>query len=350
MGNNIVDPIEAGRTQIQQDRWDSGAGKRRQKKIADAAKAAAKATSTVAGAIGGGVESAISGTVRGVANLPEFILEQDKANTRQKGRFNSEERIADYKSDLKRAAQRYVEVPTQENKRAYNETLKNFEAEIKTYESLGGKYTGEKFAPLTAKEGVPDGILKDTQIGAPKAQVPNQLAKQGTLNKLKVMEDNQGKVEFAKSEAGVQLSSDTAAIIASIRASGLNPTIDAIAAAQAVLGGDGGGGGGTSKSYKVYSEQETSNLANTIAQNLLGRTATAEELARATQNLNVESKANPTVTTSTGGATVTSGGIDSQEILKQEFKLAPEYETYQKATTYFDAMIGALRGPAGGGV
>lgn len=346
-GNNNIDPIEAGRTKIEKDKWDAGAGKRRQKKIKDAAKAVAQATESAASAIGSGTEKAIYAVGSGIANIPDVL----KNNTENPARNASEDRIINYKKNLQLAAERYVQLPTQENKRIYNDTLKNFESEIKTYESLGGKYTGEKFGPLTAKAGAPDGVLKDTRIGAPKEQVPNQLAKQGTLNKLKVMEDNQGKVEFAKSDAGVQLSADTAAIIASIRASGLNPTIDAIAAAQSVLGGgSSGGGGGTSKSYKVYSEQETSNLANTIAQNLLGRAATVEELARATQNLNVESKLNPTVTTSTGGATVTSGGIDSQEILKKEFKLAPEYETYQKATTYFDAMIGALRGPAGGGV
>lgn len=350
MADETVDPVKSGRSTIEQEKWDAGAGARRQKKIKEVAIGAAKAV----GSIGTGVESVIASVGSAIGNIPEFVVEQDKANTAQKARFNSEQRIADYKKDLKRAAARFVEVPTKENKRIYNDILSGFNAEIKTYESLGGKYVGEKYGPLTDKAGTPDGVLKDTAIGAPKTAKSSQ-TKQGTLNKLSKMEDKVGKAEFAKSDSGLQLSADTAAIVAGLRSVGINPTLEAIAAAQAMNApatGSGGGGGGYARqaSYNVYSNEQTQSIADSVAQNLLGRALTADELTRVTQNLNIESKANPSITQSTGGMTVQSGGINEQQSVKNQLELAPEYKNYQQATTYFDAMLGALRGPAGGGI
>lgn len=112
----------------------------------------------------------------------------------------------------------------------------------------------------------------------------------------------------------------------------------------------GSGQGGTSSAFKLFTEQETAGFANSIAQQLLGRELTTDEIARATQAINVQSKASPTVTKTSGTSTVQTGGIDERQIVKEELQLAPEFANYQQATTYFDAMLGALRGPAGGGI
>ena len=129
---------------------------------------------------------------------------------------------------------------------------------------------------------------------------------------------------------------------------------EAIAAVATSVGniglGDGGGGLGNQSAYKIFTEQETAGFANQIAQSLLGRELTADEIAKTTQSINVESKKSPITSKSIGGSTVQSGGIDERQIVKEELQLAPEFANYQQATTYFDAMLGALRGPAGGGI
>lgn len=345
MGSEL-DPIKVGQEETAQDAWDSGAGKRRQEKIKSGFGAVGRAISTAAEGIGSGTEKAILGVARGIGNIPEFLQEQDEANRISNARFDSNERIAEYKDQLKNAAARFVQVPTAENKRIYNDILKNYNAEIKTLESLGVTYTGERYAALTAKDGVPDGVLKDTQKGKPKPSEPVKLT-QGTLNKLKILDEKVAKQDFAVSEEGLQVAADTAAIISTLRGLGIEPTIQNIAAYSA---GDGSGGPSTQRSYQQFNSQQTAGLANQIAKNLLGRELTKDEVMRATENLNFQAQANPTVTTTSGGTTVQSGGIDAEQILREDFKLAPEYESYQKATTYFDAMIDALRGPAGGSV
>lgn len=133
----------------------------------------------------------------------------------------------------------------------------------------------------------------------------------------------------------------------------LDEAIAKVAAQQAqidIATGSGGGGTGTQSSYRIFDAEQTAGFANTIAQNLLGRTLTAEELNNLTNTLNTQSKAKPTTVKTVGGSAVQSGGIDAEQVVKSELQLAPEFETYQKATTYFEAMLGALRGTAGGGI
>lgn len=116
-------------------------------------------------------------------------------------------------------------------------------------------------------------------------------------------------------------------------------------------GGSGGGSGSsTQQSYRLFSQQETAAFANQIAQQLIGRELSAEEIAQATQKLNTQIKATPVVTKTTGSTTVQTGGVDEQQFIKEQMQLTPEYSGYQMATTYFDSMLDALRGPAGGGI
>lgn len=111
-----------------------------------------------------------------------------------------------------------------------------------------------------------------------------------------------------------------------------------------------GGGSSTSKSYKQYNLQQVKGLAESAFQEAIGRAPSADELARFQASLNAAEKQSPTVSTSSGTSSTTSGGVDASQFAKDTAELAPEYQSYQKATTYFDTMISSLRGTAGGGM
>ena len=120
------------------------------------------------------------------------------------------------------------------------------------------------------------------------------------------------------------------------------------------------------KSVQTFTAQQLEGAATQYAQELLGRALTAAELASVTNFTNAQAIANPeiskTVSSSSGyskdgsssssskSSTTTSGGIDSGQLIKSQIEENPEYASYQKATTYFDSMLSALRGPVGGGI
>jgi hypothetical protein len=112
------------------------------------------------------------------------------------------------------------------------------------------------------------------------------------------------------------------------------------------------------KRVQTFTVQQLEGAATQYAQQLLGRALTADELASVTKFTNAEAIANPqiskTVTNSnksgSTSSTTTSGGIDEAQLLKSQIEANPEFASYQKATTYFDAMLGTLRGPVGGGI
>jgi hypothetical protein len=69
------------------------------------------------------------------------------------------------------------------------------------------------------------------------------------------------------------------------------------------------------------------------------------------QSLNTTLRENPNVTkVSAKGNVTTSGGIDERGFMQQQAEANPEFANYQKATTYFDAMLSTLQGPVGGGI
>ena len=131
-----------------------------------------------------------------------------------------------------------------------------------------------------------------------------------------------------------------------------------VADAQAALGngtGGGGGGGGsmasTRKQTTQYSLQQVRSAADSIYQNSIGRALNDEELRMLHQSLNNTLKASPTITkTTASGNSTTYGGIDERGFMEQQAQVNPEFASYQKATTYFDAMLDTLRGPVGGGI
>jgi hypothetical protein len=113
----------------------------------------------------------------------------------------------------------------------------------------------------------------------------------------------------------------------------------------------------TSKSIKQFSLQQIQGLATSAFQAAIGRAATQEELSTFLKNLNAEEKKNPTVTKTSNSysgenvtsTTTSSGGIDESQFATDQSQMHPEFANYQKATTYFDAMLNSLRGPTGGG-
>ena len=131
---------------------------------------------------------------------------------------------------------------------------------------------------------------------------------------------------------------------------------EATAAAANGLGTGGGGGGGgsmasTRKQTTQYTMQQVRSAADSIYQNSIGRALNDDELRMLHQSLNSALKAEPTVTkTSAAGNSVTSGGVDERGFMQQQAEANPEFANYQKATTYFDAMLSSLQGPVGGGI
>jgi hypothetical protein len=114
-----------------------------------------------------------------------------------------------------------------------------------------------------------------------------------------------------------------------------------------------------SKNVKQFSTQQVLGIAESAFKAAIGRTATTEELAALRGHINAQEKKNPTIsksssyssgTGSSSSSTTTSGGIDEAQMAKTFAESNPEYAGYQKATTYFDSMMSALRGTVGGGI
>ena len=131
--------------------------------------------------------------------------------------------------------------------------------------------------------------------------------------------------------------------------------IDAIKAIgkSAAAGGSGGGGGSrnqTNVSYskKIYTEDEVRNIGNTVAQNLLGRMLSDDEIKQHLAELNTESKRNAqkTVTkthynasgTSSTSNSTTSGGFDAQASLDKQLGQTAESQAYTTNNLFNSAM------------
>lgn len=145
---------------------------------------------------------------------------------------------------------------------------------------------------------------------------------------------------------------------------------EAIALAQqswaATNGGAAGGGPGGAPSRTVsvsrqvqrYTADQLEMTATRVAQDALGRALSASELKALTKQVNKEARLNPTISrtvtryrgATTTSSTTTKGGIDEAQVIQSFAEKNPEYAGYQQATTYFDAMLGALRGTAGGSI
>lgn len=121
-----------------------------------------------------------------------------------------------------------------------------------------------------------------------------------------------------------------------------------------VPGLDGGGGGGpfstTTRSISLTNEGTSRQLLDNALTGYLGRQATVEENSMFLKALNVQEKANPLTSVTSGntsGRVTTqtqnsSGGFDRNDFTERFAKSQEGYAEYQTATTYLDAFIGAL--------
>lgn len=124
------------------------------------------------------------------------------------------------------------------------------------------------------------------------------------------------------------------------------------------LRADGGIVTQKSRSINVASAQEAKSLIVEAFKTAVGREPTDAELRTYTSSLQSAMKANPTVTTSSqqydssgnavGTATsTTTGGLDSNQFVKDQLAVDPQAAEYQAASSVFGAIMNAL-GPASG--
>lgn len=110
----------------------------------------------------------------------------------------------------------------------------------------------------------------------------------------------------------------------------------------------------TQTSTKQYTHEEAQAYALQAFQNAIGRAPSSQELDAFMTSFNAGQ--NPSTTSTHYGVggqssfSTTTGGTDPSMLAQNIAEQNPEYAGYQKATTYFDAMLSALQGPMGGSV
>ena len=110
-------------------------------------------------------------------------------------------------------------------------------------------------------------------------------------------------------------------------------------------GGRGGGYAGPSRSVVVAAESDIRATADAVAMEMLGRGVTDEELQRIVRRTRSAERAQPQVTTSGPGMSVTEQGLTAegrQDIVQNILAKKPEYAEFQKATTlmsWFDRAL-----------
>ena len=108
----------------------------------------------------------------------------------------------------------------------------------------------------------------------------------------------------------------------------------------------------TTTSVHRYTMEEAQGYAVAAFRNAIGREPSQEELATFLDSFNANQTPSVTRTHYANGSatSVTTGGTDEAMLARNLAQQNPEFSGYQKATTYFDAMLGALQGPVGGSV
>ena len=97
---------------------------------------------------------------------------------------------------------------------------------------------------------------------------------------------------------------------------------------------------------------------NSIWRSITGEDPTTKQQSAVVAAINAALKIHPTLTQSSGGVNAAGGsadvvtktaGADVNEVVKQQALQAPGTGDFQAATTYYDAMLSAIKGPFGGG-
>ena len=110
---------------------------------------------------------------------------------------------------------------------------------------------------------------------------------------------------------------------------------------------DGGEDGGPTTARQTYvtSASQTAKLANDIAVNILERELTPAEQAKIKKIVNAAQRAEPSIKTSGKGFSTTQGGVDEQQLIKQELSKTSEAKTVRATDAYAIMMqeFGGLR-------
>jgi hypothetical protein len=97
---------------------------------------------------------------------------------------------------------------------------------------------------------------------------------------------------------------------------------------------------------------------NSIWRSITGQDPTDKEQNAIVAAINAALKIHPTLTQSSGGVNASGGaadtltttkGADVNEVVRQQALQAPGTSDFQAATTYYDALLSAIKGPFGGG-
>jgi hypothetical protein len=114
-----------------------------------------------------------------------------------------------------------------------------------------------------------------------------------------------------------------------------------------IISGDEEGDGGPTTTRQTYvtSKSQTAKLANDIAVNLLERDLSPAEQAKIKKIVNAAQRKQPSVQTSGKGFTTTQGGVDEQQLIKEELSKTAEAKTVRATDAYAIMMqeFGGLR-------
>jgi len=124
------------------------------------------------------------------------------------------------------------------------------------------------------------------------------------------------------------------------------PALMLLARGSMNTGEDGGGSGGRSRygttaQVAYANEADVRVLANSLAENLIGRTVTDKEFKKIYSDFRKEEGKNPTVTTTSPGGSVTQQGVtnaERQEILEEILMETPDFAAYQGGAGMIDTM------------
>lgn len=111
--------------------------------------------------------------------------------------------------------------------------------------------------------------------------------------------------------------------------------------------GGGGGGSATTQRITLTSPTDAYYLLNQAMTQYLGRQANRQELAQFVKLLNAQERANPVVATMDGNTTVQEGGFNPATFAEQFARGQEGSAEFQAATTFLDALLGAMNSETG---
>lgn len=114
-----------------------------------------------------------------------------------------------------------------------------------------------------------------------------------------------------------------------------------------ISGGAGGGGGyaGPRETVTMASERDLRAAVDAMAAQVLGRAATDDEFQNALEQVRSAERAEPQITTTGVGRTVTQSGLTAEgrsSIIQEALMQGPEAEDFGKATKMMDLFYSAL--------